>query len=323
MSDTTVTLVTNTWVAPDHDQEFAAWQTGMSEIVAAFPGFVSAEVIPPSPPYQVDWVIVQRFDSQANLQGWLSSPQRASMMQRIRHVLVGADSLNVFVGPSPQLGDQPVTAVIMTKVIPGAETAFGEWHKRAEQAQAQFPGYMGCELQPPVPGFQDHWATLLRFDSAEHLNDWLTSPERAALIAEAQRFTERSMIRRARNGFSNWFSFGKDREGLPPAWKNNYIVLLGLYPIVMLEILFLNPYLEWLPLPIANFIGNLISVGVLGWPVIWLLSMWMGWWLSPKKPRHRAIDWTGAILVLLLVAAMGVGFHLLSQAVQVTPVTSL
>ena len=323
MTESTVTLVTNTWVAPGHNEEFAAWQARMSQLVSAFPGFVSGEVIPPAPPAQVDWVIVQRFDSQVNLGSWLSSPERAEMLQRIRPVLVGADSINVFVGQGARTDDEPVTAVIMTKVMPGAEEQFQRWHERADKVQSQFDGYLGCELQPPVPGFQDHWATLLRFDSADHLNAWLASPEREALIEQARRFTQRSLIRRTRSGFANWFSFGKDREGLPPAWKNNYIVLLGLYPIVMLEILFLNPYLAWLPLPIANFIGNLISVGVLGWPVIWLLSGWMAWWLVPGRQRSRAADWGGAILVLLLVAAMGVGFHLLGQAVHVTPVTSL
>jgi hypothetical protein len=67
-----------------------------------------------------------------------------------------------------------------------------------------------------------------------------------------------------------------------------------MYPIVMLEIFFLNPFFDWLPISGENFIGNVFSVGILGWPVVWALSGWMGWL-----------------------------FALLHTAVQVTPVDKL
>ena len=57
----TVTIVTQTRVRPDCDDAFAHWQDGTSAAVAAFPGFIQQTVMPPSPPAQVDWVILQRF----------------------------------------------------------------------------------------------------------------------------------------------------------------------------------------------------------------------------------------------------------------------
>jgi antibiotic biosynthesis monooxygenase (ABM) superfamily enzyme len=323
MGDNSATVVTNTCVAPGHEGEFADWQAEMSRLVGSFPGFVSAEVIPPFPPTQVDWVIVQRFESQELLRNWLESSQRADMVRRIQPVLVGDDAVNVFVGANAPGPSTETTAVIMTKVADDAEKDFREWHQRLEATQAKFPGYLGCELQPPVAGFQDSWVTMLRFDSPEHLNAWLGSRERTELIGESEEFVEQSIIRQARNGFANWFAFGAAREGMAPAWKNNYIVLLGLYPIVMLEIMFLNPFFDWLPIPVGNFIGNVISVGVLGWPVIWLLSKWFAWWLTPAKDRTPGRDWAGVILVLAIVAVMGIAFYFLGEAVRVTPITKL
>ena len=317
------TVVTNTCVTRDHEPEFAAWQAEMSAIVAGFPGFVSGEVIPPCPPAQVDWVIVQRFETQDQLRDWLVSSRRADMLKRIQPVLVGDDAINVFMGSGGPGPGAETTAVIMTKVAPDTEDDFRAWHKRMDAAQSKYPGYLGCELQPPVPGFQEDFVTMLKFDSPERLNAWLVSPEREALLKEAQGFVEKSIIREARNGFGNWFAFGAQREGMAPAWKNNYIVLLGLYPIVMLEILFFNPLFEWLPIPAGNFLGNIISVGVLGWPVIWLLSKWMAWWLVPKPERTPSRDVGGAILVLAIIAIMGLVFYFLGKAVVVTPVTSL
>ena len=55
------TIVTQTTPLPDRMVEFADWQRRMSEAVAAAPGFLRQAVIPPHPPTQVDWVILQHF----------------------------------------------------------------------------------------------------------------------------------------------------------------------------------------------------------------------------------------------------------------------
>jgi len=309
MDTTEATIVTNTCVAPEHETEFAAWQAEMNRIVEAFPGFEEWQVIPPFPPTQVDWVIVQRFASPDLAKAWLNSPQRAEMVSRIQPALSGDDSVNVFVGTDGPDRSSETTAVIMTKVAPDAEKDFLAWQKQLDAAQSKFPGYLGCQLQPPVPGFQEHFVTMLKFDSSEHLNAWLTSSERQVILEDSTKFVEQSVIRQARSGFGNWFAFGAQRQGMAPAWKNNYIVLLGLYPIVMLEILFLNPYIHWMPLSISNFIGNIISVGVLGWPVIWLLSKWFAWWLAPTDEKNVKRDVGGAILILIIIAIMGLLFY--------------
>ena len=58
-----VTVVTQTRVESGAADGFARWQQKISEAVAARPGFIKETVMPPSPPAQVDWVILQRFAS--------------------------------------------------------------------------------------------------------------------------------------------------------------------------------------------------------------------------------------------------------------------
>ena len=62
----TVTVVTQTQVRSDSFDAFARWQDQTSAAVAAFPGFIQQTVIPPTPPSQVDWVILQRFAGTAS-----------------------------------------------------------------------------------------------------------------------------------------------------------------------------------------------------------------------------------------------------------------
>ena len=59
--DEGVTIITQTRVRPEAVEAFARWQDETSRVIAAFPGFIKQTVMPPSPPQQVDWVILQRF----------------------------------------------------------------------------------------------------------------------------------------------------------------------------------------------------------------------------------------------------------------------
>jgi hypothetical protein len=84
-----VTIVVQTRVRPESDTAFAAWQVETSRIVAGFPGFVERTVMPPSPPAQVDWVILQRFVSTEAAVAWLNSEQRQKRLEGAAPMLVG------------------------------------------------------------------------------------------------------------------------------------------------------------------------------------------------------------------------------------------
>ncbi len=201
------------------------------------------------------------------------------------------------------------STVITTRVKPGSDSWFADWQGRMGAAQQQFPGYVGQRVQAPVPGVNADWVAIVAFDSPEDLRVWTDSPERQALVTESEPYVERYYVRPADSAFESWFAKSDAGGKPPPGWKLSAIVLLVLYPIVMLEIIFLNPYIHWMPTPIGNFIGNIVSVGVLGWPVIWLLSKWFAWWLVPTEVPNKGKDIGGAILILLIIAIMGLIFY--------------
>ena len=67
------TAVTTIRVRQGEEGAFAGWLTELNETVATFPGYISAVVIPPVPPLQADWVLVQRFQTLEQLGAWLDS----------------------------------------------------------------------------------------------------------------------------------------------------------------------------------------------------------------------------------------------------------
>jgi quinol monooxygenase YgiN len=95
-----VTLITQTRVSPSHDEEFARWQEQVNHALAHFPGYLHHTVLPPHPPAQVDWVVVQRFTSHEAARAWLQSEQRLRLLHTIQPLLVGQDDLHLFADDS-------------------------------------------------------------------------------------------------------------------------------------------------------------------------------------------------------------------------------
>jgi heme-degrading monooxygenase HmoA len=119
-----VTIVTQTRVRPENADAFARWQEETSSIVASFPGFIKQTVIRPSPPVQVDWVILQRFASAEAAVAWLNSEQRLNRIEDASRMLVGRDDINIVHDGSSGVLPSPVSAVISTRIKPGQETAY-------------------------------------------------------------------------------------------------------------------------------------------------------------------------------------------------------
>jgi antibiotic biosynthesis monooxygenase (ABM) superfamily enzyme len=297
-----VTVVTQTRAAAGQDGAFAAWQQKVSSVVAAMPGFISQSIIPPDPPAQVDWVILQRFASADDALAWLRSDQRAKLVEEGQPMLVGNDDVHL-VTDGDAATAAPISAVIATRVKPGQEAAFRAWEARIGAAQSRAPGFQGYRSTPPTPGVQDDWVTILRFDSEPHLNDWLQSSERRRLIDEAGAFTDESHLRTVQTGFDQWF---RSTGGPPPpAWKQNMLVLLALYPVVFLfGLLVGTPLLSrglGLPFWLTLFVGNVASVILLNWIVPWI-SRRFGWWLHPDGPDAVRTTVAGVAVVVVVYA---------------------
>jgi antibiotic biosynthesis monooxygenase (ABM) superfamily enzyme len=303
MSAGGTTIVTQTSPAPDKADVFAAWQNETSRIIADFKGFVRQTVIPPSPPTQVDWLILQHFTDRDSALAWLQSDVRQRRAAQVQSIVVGRDDVHLVAGDGMQGADAPVSAVISTRIKPGQESAFRSWDLRIAAAQIEAPGFQGYRLEPPIPGVQEDWLTIVRFDNDANLQAWLASPARQALLKDAAAFTEEFHTRIARTGFDQWFDVTKGAVGGAPAWKQNMLVLLMLYPVVFLfGTLVQAPFLigrAGLAFPVALFIGNLVSIVLLNYLVPWT-SRGFRWWLQPSASLRTPSGIAGILALLAL-----------------------
>lgn len=184
-------LTTKLRVHPDASSAFAKWRQKMNETVAAFPGFVSLEVISPQGENETEWVCVQRFRSSNELQGWRNSKQREELLAEISPLLV-RDGKEGIVETEKALGapTESVTEVFVTKVDSKMHGPYRAWASKIQEVEAQFPGYQGVYIQAPSSEENKNWITILRFDTPEHLDQWLASKERKDLLKEAESMVE-------------------------------------------------------------------------------------------------------------------------------------
>jgi antibiotic biosynthesis monooxygenase (ABM) superfamily enzyme len=220
-------------------------------------------------------------------------------------MVIGRDDVHIVRDEAEGKKPAPVSAVISTRVKPGRETEYLAWERKIAAAQSKAPGLQGYRFEPPVPGLQDDFVAILRFDSEANLQRWLDSPERRKLVDEASPLTEEFHARMARTGFEQWF---RDESGAPssaPVWKMDMLVLLLLYPIVFLFGVFVQVPLFMntlkLPFALALFLGNVVSVTLTGY-LVPRVALRFGWWLQPVRNVART-NLLGAALIVALYAA--------------------
>jgi uncharacterized protein len=164
-------------------------------------------------------------------------------------------------------------------------------------------------FEPPIPGVQDSWLAIVRFDSEASLQAWMNSPARLALVIEAEALTEEFHARIVRTGFDQWFRVA-DGAAKPAAWKMNMLVLMNLYPVVFVfGTLIGTPFLtnKGVPVWLTLFIGNVVSVTLLNW-LVPRSAGYLGWWLAPKGPSAARNNLIGASIVVAIYAVFLLAF---------------
>lgn len=78
----------------------------------------------------------------------------------------------------------PSVLIATLKVRRGQEDAFSAWKVQHDMAVARFPGYISCDVLPPIKAEDNEWTILLNFRSQELLVAWQQSGERARLIGD-------------------------------------------------------------------------------------------------------------------------------------------
>jgi antibiotic biosynthesis monooxygenase (ABM) superfamily enzyme len=222
-------------------------------------------------------VTVYSFDTTARLEMWLSSRERAVLMDEVEPLIDGEAREQRIVGmPS---APEPVTLVLSQRIAPRDREQFVALHDEVVDRLKQFQGFIGSELLPPVEGVQEDLVIVASFASRPDLDRWLESDSRREWLAMIDELVEGERTLNVVGGFGGWFPARAVDAGEPKRWKQAVAVFLALFPTVLAI-----TYVRGLVAPDMNivagiFVGNVLSILVLTYVlmprVTGLLSDWL------------------------------------------------
>ncbi|MFA5504614.1 MAG: antibiotic biosynthesis monooxygenase [Vulcanimicrobiota bacterium] len=283
-------------VRQGRETEFALWQARYQETVASFSGLLSSEVVAPAADSQV-WTTRLSFTGQSALADWLNSPAREQLLEEVAPLALSGMVTRFSTEATPELG---VTEAFFTRLRPDKLREYQLWQTHIHQVQAKFLGYLGMVFQPPVKG-QDEWVTLLRFDNTEHLEQWLASPQRRELLDELEDLVEEIRQCRVASSFPGWIPAAPSDAEQPANWKVTMLVVVGLFPLVMLQIKYVNPWLlDALPLAPGTMLANIGSAILISYLTMPVCIRLFGWWLYPADENTRTVSIRGTLAVLVV-----------------------
>ena len=292
---------------PEGDLAFLRdWQNQVVAAAQKIAGFRDSEEFEQVPGVQDRWVLVLRFQSEEGLREWLQSDVRRGLMEKGAAL---SPRQEVITGPGSAV--RPVTLVIPTQVPPHQVAEFKAWQLEMNALERSFPGFIESRLVEPVAG--NEWTIVVRFDSKEHVDAWLQSEQRQALMEK---------IDTALHGqkgqvvvdFGGWFEAAPS-NGRPANWKQMLSVLIAIYPVVMLTMLVIDPRLASLQMPLFLSVlrGNLISCCLLTWLIMPRLTGALGFWLQPRPKQPGWWEPAGTALVLAILLGWALLFGLATR----------
>lgn len=286
---------TSTWVTKvtlkEKSEAISHWQAKFRFKLSQAVGFVSLEILAPSSK-NLTWTFNQRFESESDLNLWIHSSNYKELLNSLAQEC-GTGNYSIF-EEHLSLPQNSVTEVYTTFVDPEKISSFNEWHEKIHQIESKFPGFEKVYVQaPPSNDKKAPWITLVQFDSSTNLENWLQSPERAIILKESEAFIISRSTQKLFSSFGEWF----DRINTASAWKQGMLILAVLFPIVMLQDIYLAPYIN-LPPTTKTFILNVICVTFLTWPMIPFIIFAFKWWLKPSLNLKKTL--LGIVLLILV-----------------------
>lgn len=202
------------------------------------------------------------------------------------------------------------SAVIVQRVPADAVDWFLQWQGDATRAAEAFPGYCGTDVFPPSDGGPEQWVVLIHFEDQPSLSRWLESPVRSEFLKTLTARVGGFDLRSLPGGFGPWFAANSaSRPGGPPGWKMVLTVLLGLFPTVMLLTIFVGPLTAPLGLALSMLIGNALSVSILQWGAMPVLTRLLKPWLNPTETTPKRMSLLGTSLIGLVLGTLAVLFR--------------
>lgn len=154
-------------------------------------------------------------------------------------------------------------SVVITHHVSEAKQAeYEQWLTEIGPLCRASAGLLDWHIIRPIRGFSDTYSVMIRYETEQHLKQWMESAERKRLIAKVQGLLSSPDEYQIKSGLDFWFVPQGANPKLPVRWKQLLITWSAIYPLVSTIPLVLIPVLRWLGLPAFHYLDTLILTGI-------------------------------------------------------------
>jgi uncharacterized protein len=172
--------------------------------------------------------------------------------------------------PSSTLG-RGATAVITHRVRDGQQEGYDAWLNEIGPLCRSYPGHLDLQIIRPIPGLTATYTVIIRFDTREHLQGWMSSQDRKRLIEQVRPLLVQDDDFFIRSGLDFWFTPEGARAKVPVRWKQFLVTWSAIFPLVLVIPLVVAMGLRQLGVPQNHYLDLLLSTGSVVWVMVYLV----------------------------------------------------
>jgi uncharacterized protein len=150
------------------------------------------------------------------------------------------------------------TVVITHRVRDGKEADYDNWLNEIRSLCRAFPGHLDWQIIRPIAGLTKTYTVVIRFDTLDHLRQWMGSHDRHRLIEMVQPLLDADGDYTIRSGLDFWFTPPGAGVKVPLRWKQFLITWSAIYPLVLGVPLVVVPVLRRFGVPDNRFLTILL-----------------------------------------------------------------
>lgn len=175
-------------------------------------------------------------------------------------------------------GNNPgATVVINHRIREGGSAAYENWLQVIGQVCRSYPGHLDWQIIRPIAGLSGTYTVVIRFDTEDHLRQWMFSDERKHLIEQVRPLFVADDSFHIRTGLDAWFVPEGSSASAPVRWKQVLVTWSAIFPLVLGVPLVVSPLFHALGIPENHYLNTLVVTGT----VVFL----MGYVVMPHYTR--------------------------------------
>lgn len=160
---------------------------------------------------------------------------------------------------APEVGGASV--VITHRVHPDRHVSYEQWLQEISPLCEAWPGYLDRHIVRPIPGLNDTYAVIIRFDSEAALRRWMASPTRSGLIEQALPLLADGDSFQIRSGLDFLFMPPSGPKA-PVRWKQALLTWSAIFPLVLLVSALLQAVFGALGVQPGTVLATLVATAI-------------------------------------------------------------